>query len=116
MGSGIWLGGVRFETAKVPQARKEAALVMRTKVRDLEHHVARLSLMNQALWELIRDRLKLTDADLEGMARDVDLRDGVQDGEITDGAVQCPTCGRISNSKHHKCLYCGQEFAKPIMG
>ena len=27
-----------------------------------------------------------------------------------------PRCGRVSSSKHWKCLYCGQEFQKPVMG
>lgn len=85
-------------------------------LRELEHQVARLQLMNQALWELLRDRVKLTDTDLREKAQEIDLRDGVQDGEITNTALKCPSCGRVSSSKHWKCLYCGLEFEKPIMG
>ena len=88
----------------------------RQQIRELEHQVARLQLMNQALWELLRERAKLTDADLERKAQEVDLRDGVQDGKITNTALKCPTCGRVSSSKHWKCLYCGLEFQKPVMG
>lgn len=86
------------------------------RVRELEHQVARLMLLNQALWELLRSRLEMTDADLEKFVREVDMRDGVEDGEITHKAVKCPECGRVSNSKHYKCLYCGLEFEKPIFG
>ncbi len=88
----------------------------RQQIRELEHQVARLQLMNQALWELVRERAKLTDADLQQKAQEIDLRDGVQDGEITNTALKCPSCGRVSSSKHWKCLYCGLEFEKPIMG
>jgi ribosomal protein S27AE len=88
----------------------------RQQIRELEHQVARLQLMNQALWELIRERTQLTDADLERKAQEVDLRDGVADGKITNTALKCPTCGRVSSSKHWKCLYCGLEFQKPVMG
>lgn len=88
----------------------------RQRVRELEHQVARLQLMNQALWELIRERAKLTDADLEQKAQEIDLRDGVADGKITNTALKCPSCGRVSSSKHWKCLYCGLEFQKPVMG
>ena len=89
---------------------------LRGRVRELEHEVQRLQLLNQALWELVRDKASLSDADLETKAHEVDMRDGVADGRITDTAVRCPTCGRVSNSKHWKCLYCGQEFEKPVMG
>lgn len=88
----------------------------RSALADLDHQVARLSLLNQALWELVRDRLGLTDTDLERMANEVDLRDGRPDGEISTMAVRCPTCGRVNNSKHAKCLYCGQLFEKPVFG
>jgi ribosomal protein S27AE len=88
----------------------------RHRVRELEHQIARLQLMNQALWELLRERVQLTDADLERKAQEIDLRDGVQDGKISNTALKCPSCGRVSSSKHWKCLYCGLEFQKPVMG
>lgn len=84
-------------------------------VRELGHQFRRLTLLHQALWELVRERLQLTDADLERVAQEIDLRDGIADGCITDTPLKCPTCGRISNSRHWKCLYCGQEFEKPLM-
>ena len=85
-------------------------------IRDLEHEVQRLMLKNQALWELVRDRLKLTDSDLDRKSEEIDLRDGVKDDQVTITPLKCPTCGRVSSSKHWKCLYCGQEFEKPAMG
>lgn len=118
----LFLGGLTaldVQSAGSASAAKravQAANEARSALIDLEHQVARLSLLNQALWELIRDRLHLTDADLERMAHDVDLRDGRQDGQISATAVRCPTCGRVNNSKHAKCLYCGQLFEKPAFG
>ncbi len=87
-----------------------------TRMKELEHQVGRLTLLNQAMWELVRDRAKLTDADMEAKIREVDLRDGVEDGAITNTAMQCPSCGRVSGSRHYKCLYCGLEFEKPVIG
>ncbi len=83
-------------------------------IKDLQRQVERLSLLNQALWELIREKLQLTDADLERMAQDVDLRDGVADGRITARAVRCPTCTRVNNTRHKKCIYCATEFASML--
>jgi hypothetical protein len=115
----LWMAGLtardHAQTRELADVRQQTQNV-ELYLRELRHDVGRLSLLNQALWELIRGRLNLTDADLERMVHEVDLRDGVEDGAMTHGPLQCPTCGRISNSKHWKCLYCGQEFEKPLMG
>jgi hypothetical protein len=105
-----------FPTSPQPQASKVTPPGVVTKIRELEHQVQRLQLMNQAFWELARERLGLTDEDIERVCQEVDLRDGVQDGRMTETALRCPTCGRVSSSKHWKCLYCGQQFQKPVMG
>ena len=99
-----------------PAPQQQQTVYVGRQIRELEQQVQRLMLLNQALWELLRDRLQLTDADLERMAHEVDMRDGVEDGRMTDTAVRCPTCGRVSSSKHWRCLYCGQQFEKPAMG
>jgi len=120
--SGLWLAGMAVSenarAAAQSRATQAADLVVQAQVqiREIEHQVARLALLNQALWELLRDRLKLTDQDLERLASQIDLRDGQADGKITNQAVRCPKCGRVSNSKHHKCLYCGQLFEASLFG
>lgn len=120
----FWMGGLtglpsgRIDTGASTRARNSESLALESmeSVRELRHQVERLSLLNQALWELIRGKAGLTDADLERMANEIDLRDGVADGKMGGGAVTCPTCRRVSNSKHYKCLYCGELFEKPVFG
>ena len=87
-----------------------------SRLRELEQEVMRLKLLNQALWEMVREKASLTYADFEAKVQEVDMRDGVADGKMSETPVRCPTCSRVSNSKHYKCLYCGQEFEKPVMG
>lgn len=118
----LWMGGMVAQGAEIANARaassraQSKAQNLEQRMLELEHHIGRLSLLNQALWELLRERAKLTDAQLEEKAREIDLRDGVEDGRMTDTPMQCPNCGRVSNSRHWKCLYCGLEFEKPVMG
>lgn len=85
-------------------------------LKSLQSQVERLGLLNQALWELLQERLDITNADLEAKAQEIDLRDGKPDGKISEVAVRCPTCQRVCNSKHDKCLYCGTLFEKPLFG
>lgn len=99
--------------AEAPAARADTGTSLR--LRELSQELERMRLLNQALWELLRERAGLTDEDFEAKIREIDLRDGVEDGRMTDTAVQCPRCHRISNSKHGKCLYCGTRFKQPVM-
>jgi len=86
----------------------------RAEARELRDQVERLALLNQALWELVRNRLHLSDADLERLAQEIDLRDGKQDGRISKVAVRCPQCQRVNNSRHKRCIYCTTEFASMV--
>ncbi len=118
--AGLWMAGmmnVSDDIAAVREARVgqiSQEIELQSKVKDLEERIGRLALLNQALWELLKSRLSLTEADLETLARDIDLRDGIADGRLTAIAVTCPTCKRINNSRHAKCLYCGQLFEKEM--
>ena len=103
----------RLATERASQAKTDAFHAV-SEMKILQHRVERLSLLNQALWELIREKANLTDADLERLAQEIDMRDGVEDGKITATPVKCPSCSRISNSKHTQCLYCGLEFQKDL--
>ncbi len=94
----------------------KAATAQKSDVEELREQVGRITLLNQALWELVRERLQLTDADLEKIAQEVDLRDGKQDGQLSEHPLQCPQCGRVSNSRHKKCMYCGLLFAGDVFG
>ena len=104
------------ERARTHQTAAHGVNEVRTEVHQLRERVERLSLLNQALWELLREKLGLSDADLERMAQEVDLRDGIADGKMTARAVRCPACARVNNSRHPQCRYCGQPFQTPLFG
>jgi len=108
--------GVAPAVRGIAPARSSEPTNVNIELRDLRHQLSRLALLNQALWEILRTRLNLTDADLEKMAAEVDLRDGQADGRITDHALRCPQCNRVSSSRHQRCIYCNQPFDGPIFG
>lgn len=115
--SGIWLGGLGGMHSEPPRPRYESTTrSLQDRLRDVEHELQRMKLLNQAMWEIVRERARVTDADLEKRAQEIDLRDGVEDGRMTNTPLKCPQCGRVSNSKHWRCLYCGLDFEKPAMG
>ena len=82
------------------------------RVRALEDSLARTLMICEAMWELVRDKGGLTDADLFAKIEEVDLRDGVLDGKNHVKTVPCPQCQRTVSTRHARCLYCGYGFAK----
>jgi uncharacterized protein with PIN domain len=111
MGGMFWTGNIADTTGPAAPQRDVSG-----DIKQLTEDIQRLKLMNQAMWELIRDRARLTDKDLEEKALEIDLRDGKQDGRMSETALRCPSCNRVSSSRHWRCLYCGQDFEKPVMG
>ncbi len=82
------------------------------RVRALEESLAKTLMICEALWELVRDKGGLTDADLFAKIQEVDLRDGVLDGKNQVKAFPCPQCQRTVSTRHARCLYCGHTFSK----
>ncbi len=74
----------------------------------IEDRLERLLLINQAMWELLAERTELGEQDLVDKIREVDLRDGVEDGKMTT-VLECPKCRRTMSQRHKRCLYCGGE-------
>ncbi len=111
----FWLGdfGEDLQKAQLKQnlqVNREQTQSLQSEVSELKRRVAKMALLNQAMWELLRERIGLSDADLERKATEIDLRDGVQDGAITPVPVKCSACGRTSSSRNERCMYCGQAL------
>jgi hypothetical protein len=83
------------------------------RLRELEVTISHMALTCQAMWELLREHAGTTDAELLAKIKEVDLRDGVADGRMRPVVVNCPKCGKPSNTKHSVCMYCGAAIPKP---
>jgi ribosomal protein S27AE len=71
-------------------------------------------LICEALWEILRDKAKLTDDDLHNKMHEIDMRDGTLDGKNVRKAVDCPDCGRKVSARHPMCIYCGKVIDTTI--
>lgn len=77
-------------------------------INRLAARVESLTLTCQAMWELVREQTALTDDDIQERMKQIDLRDGVQDGRLKVTMTECPACGRVTNSRRRICMYCGE--------
>jgi spermidine/putrescine-binding protein len=81
--------------------------------RGMREAIERLTLITQAMWELLRERTELSEADLFAKVEEIDLRDGVADGRVVLQRQNCPSCERVNSGKRASCIYCGTEIAAP---
>ena len=77
-------------------------------------NLSKILMINEALWELIRDKHGLTETDLHEKLYEVDMRDGVLDGKNQRKASECSGCGRMVSSRHPACLYCGNVIDSSV--
>lgn len=79
----------------------------------LEKRVDELSLLSQALWELVRDHTDLKDEDIREKMKEIDTRGGKEaNHKINKETVACENCGRKILSSATKCFYCGTSRDK----
>ncbi len=105
-----------YQHHQINEARTDAKNALETakhrsdsEVERLRNRIDTLTLTNLAMWSLMRDKLGLTDAQLENCVRELDLADGVMDGKLTVGPWNCTKCQRPNSPRHKSCLYCGHQ-------
>ena len=76
----------------------------------LQHRVEVMALANQALFEILRDRLGITEQEVIYRMAEIDASDGRKDGKMSANArvVTCRQCGRPVSTKRLRCIYCGE--------
>ena len=87
----------------------DGVINLKDEISFLNKRISKMSLINAALWELLRDKAGLTDEDLKGKILEIDARDGNIDGKMGSQKRSCNKCNKVLQPKHDKCLYCGHD-------
>ena len=95
------------------RAKSKARSVER-ELRVLKANLAKSMMINEALWELIRDQHGLTEKNLHDKLYEVDMRDGVLDGKNQRQSAKCPNCHHTVSGRHAACIYCGQVMDESV--
>lgn len=77
-----------------------------TEINVLQDHVDHLSLVCQAMCELM-ENMGFTKEMILAKIQEIDLRDGQLDGKYSKQHT-CPKCDRPLAPRHIKCVYCGK--------
>jgi hypothetical protein len=88
---------------------EQQAFEAHVEVQRLEAQVHRLTLINQAMWTLLKESAGFTDDRLT--ARVQELEAAQVPGPVSGAATlqHCPQCSRTLSQKHHRCLFCGYQ-------
>jgi hypothetical protein len=100
----IGAGGPVLQQAAAAEQKAGEAVYS---TQSLHSRIDRLSLINRAIWELIQEKLGLSEKDLLKKVQEVDLRDGKIDGKVHAEVKMCPGCENVLSARHLKCIYCG---------
>ena len=95
--------------------KREEGVHVKSQLRMLESNLAKSLLINQALWELLRDKAGLTEDELNDKLYEIDMRDGQLDGKNQRSQpIKCPNCSRTVSPRHAACIYCGQIMSDSV--
>lgn len=105
----------RSATANSRQAANEIGAVntrLHRNAGDIEESIERLSLICEAMWQLIEERTDLEISDLEQRVEELDALDGWRDRRRRRTASSCE-CGSMVPVAALSCYFCG-EPSKPL--
>lgn len=79
---------------------------------EVPDKMAQLSLISQAIWELLKEKHGLDEIDLLNKIEEIDIRDGKLDGKVSQHVVTCLGCSRKIRTASRQCIYCGTQNHK----
>lgn len=67
----------------------------------------RLMLITEALWEIMKEEHNYTDEKLIEKLKQIDMRDGREDGRVLLPPQKCSQCNKTVEKGANVCIYCG---------
>jgi len=100
-------------------SRTDTQQVLEKITHSLDDRFSRLSLICEAMWQLIKEQTELNEEDLRKRIVELDLQDGQLDGRLNRAASQglpqiCPECGARVSRKYNRCQFCGYQSKKKL--
>ncbi len=92
---------------KAVDTANQTAREAKQEVQKLRDDIDHLTLITQALWEVVKQKTDLKDEVLVAMISEMDARDGKIDGRYVKVPEQCPQCSRPVTVSTNSCVYCG---------
>lgn len=103
----------RADTSMAEAGIRSMAAQKSIEFQFLERRIESLELACAGLWTLLKEQHGYTDEALVEAVREVDLRDGVEDGKISGSTEVCPECNRkMLTRKSPNCSWCGADLAR----
>ena len=97
------------KTAKEIRAVSKESSALVSKVEYLEDNIDRLTLITQALWEILQTKVGIEESELTALIEEIDLRDGKLDGKLSKTPQKCSKCNQSVSVKTNVCFYCGHK-------
>jgi hypothetical protein len=107
-----------YQHGQIAEAKSEAehatqqTATQAERIERLEASLSRMALVSQAMWEVLRAKLVVPEAELLAKIQEIDLRDGVEDGKMGSETTTCPKCERKQSARNARCLYCGTAIPR----
>ena len=111
----IWDAIQQEQSAALPSAvatHQGSVAEAQTKVVTLEQRYERLRLTNMGMWQLMKQKLGVTDQELAAAVQSLVAESGQKGRNALGGRLtQCPACHRNVLSSAASCVYCGTKLA-----
>ena len=97
-------------------ALQETAGSTEARLLELERRHEQLKLVTLALWRLLKDKIELSDGELEKYVASTDLLDGAADGKVdlSRELIKCRQCDHLHLNTAVVCPFCGARGASPV--
>jgi len=80
------------------------------RIEVLNERIDQLAMIVRSMWALLEEG-GVTAEQLMAKLEELDMQDGVADGKVRRGPVECPSCNSKVAAGLTKCQYCGADVA-----